>query len=337
MTSPPTPSAQAWSRIVAHAAMAPSVHNTQPWAFRVGGSNLGVYADRTRQLDVLDPDGRQLHISCGCAIFNARVALAAAGFRTVVARRPDALQPDLMARLTVTGRVADPTLVTLAEAVEQRHTNRRDFVDAVDPAVLDVLISAARSEGAELSVLTSDHDRETVARLTALAERTEVADRAYRAELRRWTTTDPMRPDGVPASAVPHVDVAPDVEGGASRPPDGDEAVLRDFDSAGIGWLPGSRTELGPATVLLLATATDGPVRWLRAGEALERVLLELTRRGYAASPLTQATELTHVRDALRDALGSSTYPQLLLRAGRAPAVSGTRRRALRDVVTIAR
>ena len=40
------------------------------------------------------------------------------------------------------------------------------------------------------------------------------------------------------------------------------------------------------------STTSDTPAAWLRAGEALERVLLEVTRCGYVASPLTQVTEV---------------------------------------------
>ena len=57
----------------ARATLAPSIHNTQPWRFRLGRHSLEMLADPDRQLRVIDPGGRQLMISCGCALFNARV------------------------------------------------------------------------------------------------------------------------------------------------------------------------------------------------------------------------------------------------------------------------
>jgi hypothetical protein len=61
---------------VERASLAPSIHNTQPWRFVVQSDALELRADNERQLRALDPTGRQLVISCGCALFNARVGLA---------------------------------------------------------------------------------------------------------------------------------------------------------------------------------------------------------------------------------------------------------------------
>src|SRR6266545_2243593 len=57
------------------AVAAPSLHNSQPWRFRIRNGGVDVYADRTRQLEVIDPSGRELLISVGAAVFNLRVAI----------------------------------------------------------------------------------------------------------------------------------------------------------------------------------------------------------------------------------------------------------------------
>jgi hypothetical protein len=86
-------------------------------------------------------------------------------------------------------------------------------------------------------------------------------------------------------------------------------------------------------TFVMVCTVGDDPVDWLRAGEALERVLLEITRHGFAASPLTQVTEVPSVRAQLRQELRLLTYPHVLLRIGRAPATPTSRRRRLVDTL----
>ena len=69
--------------------------------------------------------------------------------------------------------------------------------------------------------------------------------------------------------------------------------------------------------LLLLGSAADDQVAWLRSGEALERVLLEVTRRGYVASPFTQVIEVARTNAMLRQQLALTMYPHILLRVVR--------------------
>jgi nitroreductase len=312
-------------RAAVRATRAPSVHNTQPWRFVVQNDVLEVHADHTRQLRVLDPRGRQLMISCGCAVFNARVALDALDCPADVERFPDPADPSLVARLVPrpSGGVPASDLTELNPAIDERHTNRRHFLDdAVPQGLVEALIAAAAAEGVEVVSITRPEHRLAVARLSQRADQLENADPAYRAELRAWTTDDPRRVDGVPAFAVPHVD------GGAQ-----DDVPIRDFDTAGAGQLPSRTRSSLNQCLLLFGSLEDNPSAWLRTGEALERVLLEIARNGYAASPLTQVVELAQTNDLLRHELGLAMRPHVLVRVGRAPRTSPTRRRRLVDML----
>jgi hypothetical protein len=309
------------------AARAPSVHNTQPWSFVLLPDGLEIRADRGRQLRVLDPRGRQLMISCGCAVFNARVALAAAGYDAEVEYFPDVLRPDVLARLSVPADIQSWIPIgQLAGAIETRRTNRRPFVgEPVPPAVIDELVRIAADGGAELLPITTTADRLAIARLSQQADLVENADPAYRAELRAWTSDDPRRLDGVSAAGVPYVGIG--VEPHVSRP-------IRDFDTRSMGWLPPDTNWGDNEALLLLGTRDDGPAAWLRAGEALEHGWLELTRLGYAASPLTQLIEVAETHGRLRAELGLAMHPDVLLRVGRAPQTIATRRRRLTDMIS---
>jgi hypothetical protein len=313
-------------RAAVRAIRAPSVHNTQPWRFVLAAESLEIRADRTRQLQVLDPMSRQLHISCGCALFNARVALAAAGHTVRVERLPVPADPDLLARIAIgDAQVSrDYELERLDPAVDIRQTNRRRFTDEhVRQDVIDLLVDAAQREAADVFVITRDEHRLAAARLSQQADQIENTDPAYRAELRAWTSADPGRVDGVPASAVPHVD-------GTAQ----DDLPIRDFDTSGTGSLPPQTRSSLNQCLLLLGTLENSPMAWLRTGEALERMLLEIAAHGYAASPLTQVIEVARTNALLRHELGLAMHPHILLRVGRAPGTQHTRRRRLVDVIT---
>jgi hypothetical protein len=308
------------------AVLAPSVHNTQPWRFVATPNTLEIYADRSRQLPVLDPTGRQLHLSLGCALFNARVSLAAADLAVAVTRLPDPSHPDLVARLQVNPTaVADPGIGALDNVIVLRQTNRRQFLpDPVPAELVASLVAAAEAEGALLREVVGADDRVTLARLSQRADTLQVTDPAYRAELRAWTSNDPERRDGVWAAAVPHVD-------GTS----GDEVPVRDFDTQGAGRLPAQTKSTASQSLLILGTEVDSPLAWLHAGEALERVWLEITRAGYVASLFTQVIEVAPARVQLRDELRLGVQPHVVLRVGRARITAATMRRHLPDVLDV--
>ena len=311
-------------RAAVRATLAPSVHNTQPWRMHLTDGRLDIYADLSRQLPVLDPTARQLFISCGCALMNARVSMAGAGSAARVTRFPHPLQTSLVASLTPTEEPADPALVTLDPVIELRQTNRRQFADEQVPeSTLAILEAAAAAEAGSLIPVRDREARIVIATLSQHADAIENLNPAYRAELRAWTTDDPGRRDGVPSLAVPRVD-------GTAQ----DDVPIRDFDTRGTGSLPARTRSSLNQTMALLCTDGDSPADWLRAGEALERVLLEITRHGLSASLLTQVTEVPSTRAQVRRELGLTGHPHVLMRIGRAPATPAARRRRLVDVLT---
>jgi nitroreductase len=72
MATDPTLNAATLEKLISAAVAAPSIHNTQPWRFRLdpATSTVEVYAAPERALLHTDPDGRAVHISAGAALFN---------------------------------------------------------------------------------------------------------------------------------------------------------------------------------------------------------------------------------------------------------------------------
>jgi hypothetical protein len=263
-------------------------------------------------------------ISCGCALFNARVGLAAD--RVVqINRLPDPAQPDLLARLTVLDEPAPWTpLVRLDPQIDRRHTNRRDFFDQdVPPDVIYELTTAAEQEDASLVQIVEPEQKLAAAQLSQQAEAIQSTDDRYRAELETWTTTDLHRTDGVPVYAIPHTDER-------SEP----EALVRNFDVAGKGWLPRLKQSSLNHCLLVLGTTESTRLAWLQGGEALQRILLEATRLDYVVSIASQVAEVPSTRDRLRKQLDLEFHPLLLMRIGRAAPTPASKRRDLTMIIS---
>lgn len=309
--------------IVQIAGLAPSVHNTQPWRFALLEDGLELRADPTKGLPVLDGDGRQLHLSCGAALYHARVSARALGLHARVRLLPDPLDPTVLATLVITpGPPPRFEEVQAATAILHRHTFRGAFDPAPVPEPLIArLREVAEAEGAVLRRVSSPDDVVQLAVLLDHASRDEERDPAYRAELQRWLRTDPASADGLPVDVV-------------NLRADGSTVRQRDFVGQHPEGVDGSQPAADRPLLLVVGTAQDDTESWLRAGQALAAVLLVAADVDVQAQPLGQVTDTTGYRRRLQSALSMIAMPQLVLRMGRAPrAAAATPRRDLEDVL----
>jgi hypothetical protein len=315
---------------------APSIFNSQPWRWRVTGGGLELSADPGRQLAVVDPEHMMSTLSCGIALHHARTALSAAGYSHAVDRLPDPARPDLLARIRLTGtHPPDPADVRRYEASLIRHTDRRPFDGEPLPrTVVDRLRTVAETEHAYLYRMRSD-DVPALAAAVSRAQRIEMADPEYRAELTRWTNRPTDSGDGVPADTVP----APTPRTVPVREfiVAGDQADETGGGTGGLEPLAAEGTDQ-TATYLVLAGQADDRLEWLRAGEALSAVWLTAVTEGLSVSPISDVAEVPSTRALLRGVLAGIGYPFLVLRVGNAEPVSGAAqapRRDPREAITI--
>ncbi len=82
----------------------------------------------------------------------------------------------------------------------------------------------------------------------------------------------------------------------------------------------------------MLSTPRDTPLAWVRAGEALQRVLLTAALYEVSASYLNQPIEVPPLRRDLATFIPDG-HPHVLFRVGFAADASGTHRRGVHDVL----
>ncbi|MFE0457536.1 Acg family FMN-binding oxidoreductase [Streptomyces sp. NPDC058914] len=315
--------------LVHAAAAAPSMHNAQPWLFRYfrRSRTFEIRADLERAMPHSDPDTRGLHIGCGAALLNLRVAVAHEGWSPETVLLPDPTDRTLVASVRLTGSATDEgELGALYPAIHRRHSSRYPFEEREIPApVREALSAAARVEGAALTFPTSWHLRE-VLEMVQEAEARNITDLGSDQDLARWTRIEAPSVDTAD-DGVPHYAFGPRKRGG--------QAPMRDF--AGPRRVAGRDAAAFERTpqLALLSTNHDHPQDWLRAGQAVERVLLLATLEGLSSSFATQPLQWTDLRWPLRDPVSGTGYTQMLLRLGYGPEGPGTPRRPVSDVLDI--
>lgn len=309
-----------------YAVLAPSNRNSQPWLFKVRGRTVELYADRTRSLKVTDPMDRQLLISCGCALFNLRVAMWHFGYLDNTVLLPAQEYPDLLARVTL-GEEDSPTSQqeALFAAIPKRRTNRQHFKDDPLPEGLKPeLVKAATREQAWLHFVDDRKQRNALADLIAEAERLQWADKHFRSELASWLHSNhDAAPDGIPNSAQNAGDLL-SVAG---------PMVVRSFD-LGEGQAAKDRDIAAYSPGLaVLGTDKDEPWAWVSAGQALARVLLRARVEGVSASYLDHPIEVAALRPKVTELIGHGGHAHIILRLGFGPNLNPTPRRTAAEVL----
>ena len=287
---------------VALATRAPSIHNSQPWLWRLDGDSVQLYADPSRHLPHTDPDRRDLILSCGIALQHLTVALAALGWQTRVHRLPDGADADHLAHIEVRTGNGSEQEIALAAAIPRRRTDRRWYSSWPVPGG-DLALMAARAARHGVSVRqvvpASVHD------ILADAGHRHADDRDYLGELSQWSGRFGAVA-GVPARSAT-------AQGHAIVP-------TRVFANPTLAQPNGARAADDAGMLLTLGTATDDELAVLRAGEATGVILLTATALGLASCPLTEPLEIDSTRERVRaTALGGDGFPQMLLRVGWAP------------------
>lgn len=298
-------------RLLVHdAVLAPSGHNTQPWWFRVREGALELHADRTRALPVVDPEDRELTISCGAALAHARITAARFGRRLGVELVPESEDEDLLARMRLGTTVpSDRDASRLHAAMPHRFTDRGPYARApLDPAAIDAIVGLAEAEGAWVVVITDDARKAALADSVAEGDRLQMRDRRFRRELAAWTHPNrSAHRDGAPGFAFGATNDLVSAVG---------PLVIRLFD-LGKGQAARDRelAEHSPALVVL-GTRDESPREWLHAGQALAYAWLEATARGLSMSFLNQPVELPELRADVRLVAERPGFPQLVMRLG---------------------
>jgi hypothetical protein len=301
---PSTGSLEAQLRfLLRYAILAPSVKNTQPWIFKVGGDSVQLYADLERRLTVTDPDCRELFISVGCALENLLVAAEHFGLLFDVSYSSQGDQDELAATVVFApggSRLPSPARAGIQfDALRQRHTDNGVYRADDVPANLRQRLQACAVES-DIRLDLSDDQlfRRWVDELTTEADRTEFANPEFRREWGQLLGKGSFGGDPGLMSQVARLLV--------SRWDLGQAIALQDR----------ALVESAPLLGVVIA-ADDTHLVHVRTGQLFERVWLTATTLQISMHPMSQTMRTPELRIAVADLLPTSGWmPQHLFRLG---------------------
>jgi nitroreductase len=282
------PSGQGSLGMVRAGVLAANAHNAQPWHFRVATDRIDLFADTSRSLGTMDPLGREMHISLGCALENLALAGPANGKAPTVTLWPDLADRTHIARVDLVP--TRPSASALFAAIPNRHTNRAAYDTArpVTQRQLDTFGDLINVPEIELVWFTKAGDMRAFGDLTMRATEAIIADPRQAADDFAWYRTDwqeiQARKDGITID------------------PSGESLLIRDLAKVlpvsrkqnNDGWLSGTRgTQIPTAAAFGALIVRDplDPIQRLCVGRIWQRMHLSATAQGLGMQPMCQVLE----------------------------------------------
>ncbi|MGB2811197.1 MAG: hypothetical protein WBC17_05555 [Mycobacterium sp.] len=299
--------------LLAWAVLAPSPHNTQPWAWSVADGVIELRIDTSRLLGVCDPDGREAVIGCGAALEHLLLRLGVEPVALIVEELPDSGDGVLLARVRIGSGEPYGHRPDLVSAMAARRTNRTAYHgNPMDSALRSTLSQTGEPFGVECTWLQDSDSRETLVTLIMAADREQMSSAEFRRELAQWIRPkNSSSPDGMQADLLGQRGIAAYVA----------PLAVRTFDMGKLQAARDGELASGSPDLAVVWTPTDDTGAWLATGRALARLTLESQAAGRASAYMNQPCEIPAMREQLAEALGIPGHPQLVLRHGQAESV----------------
>lgn len=306
-----------------YAILAPSAHNTQPWAFSVSQNIATFYINPKRVLKDSDVFGRQAYISMGCALENFFSALKCFGmagryeFEKNLPQRPYMpKEPFVVFKVYVedakegflneTAATADAK--NLCDYIPTRRSTRVPFFNKPLPQEYKTFLDSMQSENGIKTILIEDQERKAIAaeavRLGTIASFNMPE---FRRELSVWVkpnwSKDPL---GMPGRNVGMPGVMSYLG----------PKVMRYLNIGKMHSRLMQKTVQDAPGICIVYSNDDSEDMWVLAGRVAERMVLNATPFLLGASFMGAATEFDEVAFKLSDDLKLNGRPLVFFIVG---------------------
>ncbi|NCN58503.1 hypothetical protein GW940_01130 [Candidatus Microgenomates bacterium] len=293
--------------LIRYAILAPNSHNTQPWRFEITKESIQLLPDLERSLYYSDRENRELYISLGCALGNLLVAADYFGFHVRIEYLPESRLNGVAVELFLTKRTTKSLYSDMFSVITKRSTDRGVYEDKqLNVQTIDKLRSRFKDSGVSLGIVTSKRDIEKAADLVYKAIMFAFRDTIFKEELSTWVRPNNTKKfDGMPLSGfgVPGIIslFAP---------------YLIKLTNPSIQANMERRMVLNSTGLLVISSAMDDKVGWLKTGKLYSFLTLAFLIEGIGTAPFSGMIEYKKVRTKLMKMLGIEMSPTFFARMG---------------------
>lgn len=303
--------------LVRFAILAPSSHNTQPWAFKIRDNELDVFADKRRALVHGDPSGRLMNLALGCALENIKIAadhyqlLAEIFTKNVSTTAPSFMEYAATLRIKPATDKIYPE--SFFGALLKRCSYREKYTDKkIDEKIWTFIKKPATDDSTLVFFASSQKDKENLASFTAEGMKEKMSHAPFRNELASWLRINStFQDDGMPGSGHGMSCVV---------------SLLAPFILRIINVSNRERDKaygrvLKFPAIAVIGSSSDNKTGWIKSGETLERLLVLLSAEGLAASlmasPIESLSARAKLKEYVQQKLGYTVFmPQMLIGFG---------------------
>ena len=309
---------------IRYATLAGNAHNTQPWKFRTEKSTVVIQPDFSRHTPVVDPDDHHLFASLGCAAENFVLASEARGRPADIRFDPD--DPGRVIIDYVWGKDKESELF---QAIPYRQCTRSEYDgEPVSPGDVRLLEKAGSLDGVNLIIFTDKKSKESVLDYVIEANRLQIDDPEFVAELKKWIRFNPAQAlssrDGLFSGCT----------GNPSMPTWLGNIIFSFVFTKGSENDRYAKQIRSSSGIAILISDKDDKEHWVKAGRSYQRFALQATALGIRHAFINQPVEVTEIRAEFAKWLGEQNKrPDLVLRFGYAPSLPMSLRRPVEDIL----
>lgn len=290
-----------------YGALAPSVHNLQPWSIALAGKQLTVSVYKGHHAEDSDATGRQTWISIGCFVENVLQAAKACGMKASIVKEDYANDAIVVEFGASKGKDIDEQILT---NITSRVSNRNPF----EPAKLssrqlqqfkDLQTGIA---GAQIFVNT---DKATIALMTELTKQA-VALALSIPQLKKelgqtFRANSSSHKTGIPGYALGYGNLRSKFEGFRfSHLPVAPKESVKES----------TRVQASAGFVFITASG-DIAKHWFAAGRLYERAALLLAQLGLSQATIAATVEAPDFHQEVEKQIGTTNRLQAVIRFGK--------------------